>query len=170
MEHCPRPGVARLDGKSYQNWMMRTPVRLGGMGLRSVAETRLAAFVGGVEQAVSHFVGEGGICQQLRPILGDMLLPAARWAGMITSGCRTGVEFAAAWNTLRQEAAESSRYLDKQLEGLLAAEAQGAGDGSEDGSTRRKVTIMLEDTRAAVLKKALEQYPDQTARPVWVHP
>ena len=84
--------------------------------MRSVAETSLAAFVGGVEQAVSHFVGEGGICQQLRPVLGDMLLPAARWAGMIASGSRTGVEFAAAWNTLRQEATESSMYLGKQLE------------------------------------------------------
>ena len=28
----------------------------------------------------------------------------------------------------------------------------------------------MEDTRARVLTKALEQYPDQKARPVWVHP
>ena len=139
LDQCPQSGVSRLDGKSYQNWMMRTPVRLGGMGLRSVAETSLAAFVGGVEQAVTHFIGEGGICQQLRPILGDMLGPASRWESMITSGCRTGVEFAAAWQTLRQEASESCVFLGKQLEGLLAAEAKGAGDGSEDGSTRRKV-------------------------------
>ena len=76
---------------------------------------------------------------------------------MISSGCRTGVEFAAAWQTLRQEATESCLFLDKELEGLLAAEAQGAGDGSDDGSTRRKVNIWLEDTRAAVLAKALEQ-------------
>ena len=39
--------------------MLRTPVRLGGMGLRSVAETSIAAFVGGVEQAVTHFIGKG---------------------------------------------------------------------------------------------------------------
>ena len=50
VEHCPRPPVTRVAEKLYQNWMMRTPVRLGGMGLRSVAETSLAAFVGGVEQ------------------------------------------------------------------------------------------------------------------------
>ena len=31
------------------------------MGLRSVAETSLAAIVGGVEQAVPHFDGEGGL-------------------------------------------------------------------------------------------------------------
>ena len=28
----------------------------------------------------------------------------------------------------------------------------------------------MEDTRARVLTKALEQYPDPKARPVWVHP
>ena len=47
---------------------------------------------------------------------------------------------------------------------------EGAGDGRVDGSTRRLLTTWLEDTRAAVLVKALEQYPDQSARPVWVHP
>ena len=70
----------------------------------------------------------------------------------------------------RQEATESCQYLEKEIDGLLSASAAGAGDGSQDGSTRRKVTIWLEDTRAAVLVRALEQYPDQTARPVWVHP
>ena len=58
--------------------MMRTPVRLGGMGLRSVAETSLAAIVGGVEQALPHFDGEGGLCTQLAPILGDMSQSADR--------------------------------------------------------------------------------------------
>ena len=89
---------------------------------------------------------------------------------MIASQSRTGVEFATAWQALKQEATESCQYLEKELDGLLASEVQAAGLGSEDGSTRRKITIWLEDIRAAVLSKALEQYPDQTARPVWVHP
>ena len=37
-------------------------------------------------------------------------------------------------------------------------------------STRRLVTTWLENSRAAVLKKALEMHPDQTARPVWTKP
>ena len=170
VEHCPGTEITRLRSKSYQNWMIRMPVRLGGMGLRSVVETRLAAFIGGIEQSVCHFVGEAGICPQLTQVLGDMSMPASRWEGMVASNSRTGMEFAAAWQTLRQEAAESSQYLGKELDGLLASEVQAAGLGSEDGSTRRKITIWLEDVRAAVLTKALEQYPDQTARPVWVHP
>ena len=140
------------------------------MGLRAVSETSLAAFIGGVEQSLTHFVGEGGVCQQLLPVLGDMQQSASRWEGMVTSGCRTGVEFGASWNTLRQEAIESSQFVNKELDGLLSADVRGAGDGSVDGSTRRKITTWLEDTRTAVLVKALEALPDQSARPAWVHP
>ena len=170
VEHCPKPEVSRLKDKSYQNWMIRTPVRLGGMGLRSIEETRLAAYIGGVEQAVPHFVGERGICKQLGQVLGDMQQPSTRWSELIESGCRTGSELFSAWQTLRQEASESCHYLGRDLEGLLASEARGAGDGCEDGSTRRKISTWLEDTRAAVLARSLQLYPDQTARPVWVNP
>ena len=41
---------------------------------------------------------------------------------------------------------------------------------SSSSSTRRTLTTWVEDTRTAVLVKSLEQYPDQSARPVWVHP
>ena len=104
MECCSE--VTKLVGRSYQDWMLRTPVRLGGMGLRSVSETSLAAYIGGVVQDVTHFAGKGGICQQLGPFL-DMERPASRWQGMMASGCGTGLEFAASWNTLRHEATES---------------------------------------------------------------
>ena len=42
------------------------------MGLRSLKDTSLMAYVGGVEMALSHFVGEGGVCSQLAPVLGRM--------------------------------------------------------------------------------------------------
>ena len=63
-----------------------------------------------------------------------------------------------------------SDYLGVQLEGPLAVAVEGAGEGSSDGSIRRRITTYLEDTRAAVLNQGLESHPDQTARPVWVHP
>ena len=69
------------------------------------------------------------------------------------------------WQSLKQEASQYSNYLGKELDGFLVADVQGVGDGSEDGSTRRNITIWMEDTRARVLTKALEQYPDQKARP-----
>ena len=170
VECCPLLPVDRLQYRSYQDWMMRMPVRLGGMGLRSVADTSLAAFIGGIEQALTHFVGDDGVCQLLQPVLGNMDSPASRWRDLTNSGCRTGEELVWAWETLRREARESCQYLGKDLEGPLDVGVEGAGYGSTDGGTRRKLTTWLEDTRAATLSKALEDYPDQSTRPVWVHP
>ena len=153
LECCLATTVRRLQRKSYQDWITRTPVRLGGMGFRSVEETSLLAYIGGVEQALSNFIGEGGVCQQL-----------------LSTGNRTGEELAWAWDTLRQEAVESYRFLGKEVDGLLEREVQGAGDGQSDGSTRRALTKWVEDTRNSLLVKALELLPDQTSRPAWVHP
>ena len=54
--------------------------------------------------------------------------------------------------------------------GPLQANAEGAGDGRVDGTTRRLATTWMEDTRASVLKKASENFHDQSARPVWANP
>ena len=170
LEHCPSLPVRRLQQRSYQDWMVRMPVRLGGMGLRSVADTSLAAYIGGLEQALPHFVGEGGLCPQLQPVLGDMASPSTRWRGLITSGCRTGEEMIWAWQTLMREAEESCAFLGTDMADPLNVDAEGAGHGSTDGSTRRRITTLLEDMRAACLTKALEEHPNQSARPVWVYP
>ena len=82
----------------------------------------------------------------------------------------SGVELQEAWNVLRQEGLQSSNYLGRELEGPLHVEVEGAGECCKDGSTRKKITTWLEDMRLAVLVKSLESFPDQTARPVWVHP
>ena len=60
--------------------------------------------------------------------------------------------------------------MDRDFTGPLLVATEGAGEGRVDGSSRKLITTWIEDTRAAVLKKALEDYPDQSARPVWVHP
>ena len=65
---------------------------------------------------------------------------------------------------------QSSQYLSRDLSGPLQAGVEAAGDGREDGSTRRLITTWLEETRRAVLSKTLEEYPDQSARPVWPNP
>ena len=60
-------------------------------GYRSVADVSLAVFIGGVEQALPHFVGCEGICPQLTTLIGGMENSASRWRLLIESGCRTGV-------------------------------------------------------------------------------
>ena len=67
IECCPQVPVNRQQGRSYQDWVVRLPVRLGGMGMRSMVDVSLAAFIGSVKQALPHLIGEGGICQQLAP-------------------------------------------------------------------------------------------------------
>ena len=103
-------------------------------------------------------------------MIGNMSVSEHRWRDLIASGSRTGNELEYAWNTLREEAIQSSQFLDKDMSGPLGVEAEGAGEGRVDGSSRRMITAWLEDTRSAVLKRALESHQDQSARPVWVHP
>ena len=170
VECCTHVPVDRLHDKSYQDWMVRQPVRLGGMGMRSMVDVSLAAFCGSVEQALPHFVGIDGVCKQLGPTIGEMRDTGTRWRDLMASGCRTGLEMEYAWSVLREEARQSSEFLEQDLSGPLLAGVEGAGDGCVDGSTRRLITTWLEDCRASVLKKALEHHPDQSARPVWVNP
>ena len=63
---CPlQVPIEGLETRSFQNWVLRQPVKMGGFGVRSQVELSPAAFVGGLEQAIPHFVGAEGVCQQL---------------------------------------------------------------------------------------------------------
>ena len=139
---------------------------MGGFGLRSKVETSPAAFIGGLEQALPHFTGEGGICPALRQVLGDWSgQQDKRWQQLLQSGCRTGLEFSRCWDILQGEARECSAYLGQELDGHLAVPIEGVGEGSVDGSTRRSVVQQREELRGAVMKEALSRL-DSTQRPV----
>ena len=122
-------------------WLLRLPVSLGGLVIRSTLETRHAAFIGGVEQALPHFTNREGVCDQLNPIIGDFTgSKDTRWGRLINSGCRTGSEFAESWDIIKEEVSESHRYLEKSMDlSPMNISAQGAGDGREDGTTRKIV-------------------------------
>ena len=83
-------GVPGLQSRSYQDWVVREPVRLGGMRLRSQADLSSAAFLGALEQTLPSFVGERGVCPQLAHLVGDSQDTNERWAPLIESGSRTG--------------------------------------------------------------------------------
>ena len=57
-------------GISYQEWVLRLPVRLGGFGFRSLEDTVGMAFIGALEQAVPAFCGQNGVCSQLEEVMG----------------------------------------------------------------------------------------------------
>ena len=111
-----------------------------------------------------HFLGDEGIFPQPATTLQEVGEGPNRWRGLLESG----LELKGLWSTL--QAIQMTTYLGVELEGPLSVPVEGAGEGSSDDSTRRKVTSWLKDCRAALLKKGLEEHFDQTARPVWAHP
>ena len=147
--------------------MGQMPIRLGGLGLRCQADLAPIAYISAIEQSLPFFGGVRGICQPLAHLSGsDEEGSESRWRPLVNSGCRTGVEMARAWEYLQQEARECCQYTGQELSGHLSVEVEGIGEGTTDGSTRKKVTEERETMRAAVLKKALADYEDPSARPV----
>ena len=55
--------------RTFQEWVVRLPVRLGGFGIRSLKETSsIALFL--FEQAIPAFQGPNGVCPQLVDVMG----------------------------------------------------------------------------------------------------
>ena len=68
------PPVQSLANSSFQSLLVRLQVRLGGLGLRSLADSIPAAFIGSIEMSLPHFVGENGIIPQLDRLTLNLLL------------------------------------------------------------------------------------------------
>ena len=160
--------VEGLNGLTFQELVIRQPIRMGGLGIRQNVETSMAAFIGAIEQALPSFTsGERPICPGLKDILGDFTGNIqTMWEPLIKSGCRTGREFLQSWEVLRKEATQGTEYLGIELQHPLLADAEGAGEGSTDGSTRKKVVQQREEIRGAILAEALKREQDQKHRAV----
>ena len=102
-EECLGIPVDTMANSSFQELFVRTPVHMRGFGLRSLEQTTKAAFIGGVERAVSSFPGESGMCRHLEHLLGGGGEGAEWWTALATSGSRTGREFAESWAALSRE-------------------------------------------------------------------
>ena len=134
------PGREEL---SFSDWVIRQPVKCGGMGLRAYVETCAPAFIGAVEMAIPSLYT--GYCPQLTEWVGGEdrfgqgVLSAGRWRTLITSGCRAGQEYKAAWNLLRQETDRAMAFLgeeEEEIRGPIASSVEDSGDGSTSGVTR----------------------------------
>ena len=126
------PGV---PDKSYQEWVVRQPIRLGGFGLRSQCELSPAAFIGAVEQILPSFVGAKGICPQLAHVTGSMEESDHRWQQLFSSGSRTGYELQQAWQLLQNEARAMCDFLG--IDAPLSVAPEGLAEGGLNGSMRK---------------------------------
>ena len=168
--------VETLRNRSFQHWVMRQPIKLGGMGLRSMLEVSSAAFVGAVEVAIPSMVGEDGVCPQLSREVGEAECFSVggdiqtRWYYMLQSGCQVGTEFRRAWEILQEEAQQLSQWLETELVEPLSVDTMAAGLGSTSGSTRKAIIEQMEKLRGEALNKALLEHNDRQVRPTWAWP
>ena len=99
-----------LHGSTFQQILVPQPIKLGGLGIRSLVETSPAAFVGGVEMSLPHFTGQRAICPLLQEVVGT-LDGDSRWVTFLANESRTSGEFKDSWDSLTREAREYSTYL-----------------------------------------------------------
>ena len=164
--------LGSIQGLSFQQMVVRLPVKMGGLGLRSQEHLRYAAFVGAVEQSVPQIGTSTGLCPALGHWLGGdecfgQGMPSdTRWQVLISSGTRLGLEYREAWEALKLDAEQCAEWVGDELEGGLAVPVSGAGMGCNTGATRKVVMEQMEKLWGKVVKEVLDKQPDRRARPV----
>ena len=89
--NCP---VAQLQGQSYQEWVVRLPVRLLGCG---------PAYLGALETAIPYMAARDKLCPTREIEWGgeecweEAADPGSRWRVLLQSGCLEGVELRRWW-------------------------------------------------------------------------
>ena len=154
------PAVPCLDGRSFQEWVVRLPATKYGWGLRSLAETCGYAYLGMLETTVPFMSGEQGVCPALAVLWGGQECwgPAARkeerWRQALASGSKVGGELQKIWRRAQEEAEQAASWLGGEVPPVLAAQVEGIGgdtvDASVSGGTRGRVVQALESQRAKV--------------------
>ena len=165
---CPlNVNVDIMREKPFQAIIKELPIKFGGLGIRDQSQLRHIAYISAIEQAIPFFGGESGICPPLARLSGEDELVTNRWSPLIESGCRTGQELAMSWNIVQKQAAQMAEYVDEELSGLLSDPLEGIGQGSSNGSSRKKIVEQLEQLKVKVLDKYFDEFPERQARSVW---
>ena len=162
--------VKKLTGRTYQEWLVRQPIRFGGCGVRSQTDLSPLAFIGALEQTIPFFIGDRGVCPQLSHLVGEHGEVEKRWEPLLQSGCRTGRELTDAWKNITDEAKECSTYLNQEIDPVFVVPVQGVGEGNTNGKTRNQLLEKREIMRGQVLTRALERLPNKLLRPVLAWP
>ena len=153
--------VHSLDLKSFQEWVVRQPVRLYGWGLRSLEDLCGPAYIGTLETALPFMAGrESQLCPQLADLWGGKECwgegedEKKRWRKVMESGCKEGVELTTEWGVIRLEAMQCAKYLQEEVPEVFKAIAVGVGEGSVSGATRTKVVEAAGDCCSCPSNKA----------------
>ena len=142
-----------LRGRSFQEHIVRLPIRLRGFGLRSLVDTSPVAFIGGVEMAMGGEDAEDGW-----------------WRALLEEGSRTGDEYGSSWAAVQGEAEQMATFLNVELTGTLLNGADSVMHVPVGGSCRQDITEQREELREASVAEGLRKHGDQAARPVRMYP
>ena len=162
--------VEGLEGRSFQEWAIRLPIKLHGWGLRRLEEICLPAYLGTLETSIPQ-MGE------ISPIMtgvwggvecwGNTADMKTRWSKVLSSGCQEGIEMTRGWEVLTKEARETADWLGKDIEKVFSTPLAGLGNGSVSGKTRGDIMSAREKTRSLLMSKALSQHRPKRDRAAW---
>ena len=158
----PVPG---LNGRTFQEWIIRLPAKMYGWGFRSLEETCGPAYLGTLETVIPYMAARGNICPQLaeswggEECWGTNAASADRWRRVLNSGCSEGQEVRRIWTKIQGEAQSSADWLGDDIPEVIATPIKGIGGESVSGETRGRIVEAVEKTRAKILTKALKEQP-----------
>ena len=167
---CP---VGQLDSQSYQEWIVRLPVKLHGWGLRSLRETCGPAYLGALETAIPFMAARDRLCTLKEAdwggegCWGEAADPSSRWRVLLQSDCLEGRELRRWFEGLQREAIEGAEYLGEVPDPLLSSDLQGLGGSSVSGATRGLVVKARDKLRSRLLTRALQLHRPQKDRHAW---
>ena len=138
--------VDSMAGHSFQDLLVRSPIKLRGFGLRSLADTAPVAFIGAAELALPSFSGEKGVCRQLENLVGHGSdVGDSWWKCLLKSNCQTAREFAQAWDIPHTEAVQCCNYLGCELTGALSRGPANSDENKLGESSCQSITEQREE-------------------------
>ena len=167
--------LEEYDQSTYQEWVVRLPVRLYGWGFRSLKDIAGPAYIGALETAVPFMAGRGEafIAPQMAEVWGGedrwgIDSPwESRWTTLLESECDEGKEVNNVWRKLQREYLTYKNWIGLDYFESLDSSVEGIGEGSVSGETKGKILECMENARAKALSKALENVRPVSTRAAW---
>ena len=154
--------VAAWLVRSYKEFKVRMPARMGGLGLSSMVDLIPAAFVGGVQLSNSHCRTLWGRDSSVHSFLVSWVPSCSRPITCDSRCWRVVVQLGKSSQSVGESCSRGGQEACRYLDGGL----QGAGEGGDDGSLRRRVVEQTQSLQKAVMEKFLKEYPNPSPRPV----
>ena len=158
---------------SYQEWVVRLPIKYHGWGFRSLEEICGPAYIGALETAIPFMAARDRLCPERETEWGgeecwsEGASTDNRWRVLLNSGCQEGVEMRRTWDRLEGEARGAAQWQGSEMEPIFVSNLQGLGAGSVSGGTRGELVEAIDRIRSGLLSQALGLHRPKKDRHAW---